>query len=112
MPAKKNHQVTQIRIFISSPSDVQEERDALEKVITEDLQRTIGKQNGLHIEPLRWENIVRPGLGDIQRQVSEQMGEYDIFIGIFWKRFGTPTATHESGSEQEFREAYKLMGRG
>ena len=104
MPATLRH----IRIFISSPGDVRPERDALEAVISDDLQRTLGRQHNLYLEPLRWENLARPGLGDIQSQVSEQMGAYDIFVGIFWKRFGTPTAKHESGSEEEFRDAYAL----
>ena len=97
-----------IRIFISSPSDVRRERDALEKVITQDLQQTLGKKHNLYLEPLRWEKRARPGMGDIQSRISRQMGEYDIFIGIFWKRFGTPTARSKSGSEEEFREAYSL----
>ena len=104
MPATLRH----IRIFISSPGDVRPERDALEAVISDDLQRTLGRQHNLYLEPLRWENLTRPGLGDIQSQVSQQMGAYDIFVGIFWKRFGTPTAKHESGSEEEFRDAYAL----
>ena len=104
MPATLRH----IRIFISSPGDVRPERDALEAVISDDLQRTLGRQHNLYLEPLRWENLARPGLGDIQTQVSGQMGAYDIFVGIFWKRFGTPTAKHESGSEEEFRDAFAL----
>ena len=42
-----------------------------------------------------------------QKNISKQLGEYDVFVGIFWKRFGTPTSEHESGSEEEFRGAYK-----
>ena len=104
MPATLRH----IRIFISSPGDVRPERDALEAVIKDDLQHTLGRQHNLYLEPMRWEKLARPGLGDVQSQVSQQMGAYDIFVGIFWKRFGTPTAKHESGSEEEFRDAYAL----
>ena len=52
-----------------------------------------------------------PGMGDVQQKVFEEMGPYDIFVGIFWKRFGTPTSEHESGSEAEFRDAYAKDGR-
>ena len=100
-------QTTRIRIFISSPGDVSEERDALEDLITNDLQLTLGRQHALYLEPLRWETRVRPGMGAIQERVFEEMGPYDIFIGIFWKRFGTPSAEHESGSEAEFRDAWE-----
>ncbi|MFK7844959.1 MAG: SUMF1/EgtB/PvdO family nonheme iron enzyme [Rhodothermales bacterium] len=95
-----------IRIFISSPSDVREERGVLEDLIKNDLQATLGRQHNLYLEPMLWENMVRPGLGDIQKRVFEEMGPYDIFVGLFWKRFGTPTSDHESGSEAEFRDAY------
>ena len=99
-------QTTKIRIFISSPGDVAAERDALENLIKTELQLTLGRRYNLYLEPLRWETYVAPGMGDIQQRVFDEMGAYDIFIGIFWKRFGTPTAEHESGSEAEFRDAY------
>jgi hypothetical protein len=31
----------------------------------------------------------------------------DVLIGIFWKRFGTPTMDGQSGTEHEFRTAYE-----
>ncbi len=96
-----------IRIFISSPGDVSNERDALESLIKNDLQSTLGRQHNLHLEPMRWEKMVTPGMGDIQKKVYEEMGPYDIFVGIFWKRFGTPTSEYGSGSEDEFRHAYR-----
>ncbi len=96
-----------IRIFISSPSDVREERKILESVINNDLQQTLGKQHGLTLEPILWETYARPTMGNIQKNIFEQLGDYDIFVGIFWKRFGTPTGEHDSGSEAEFRDAYK-----
>ena len=99
--------ITEVRIFISSPGDVREERDLLEDVITNELQPTIGKQLGLYLHPMRWEKMVTPHMGDIQKNVFKEMGEYDIFVGLFWKRFGTPTSEHESGSEAEFRDAYR-----
>ncbi len=97
---------TRIRIFISSPGDVREERDTLEDLVKNDLQLTLGRQHNLYLEPMRWETLITPGMGDIQKKVFEEMGPYDIFVGIFWKRFGTPTTEHESGSEAEFRDAY------
>ena len=99
--------IRKIQIFISSPGDVAEERDALELLIKDELQSTLGRQHNLYLEPLRWETLVTPGMtSDIQKKVFEEMGPYDIFIGLFWKRFGTPTPTHGSGSEAEFRDAY------
>jgi hypothetical protein len=46
-------------------------------------------------------------MGRPQEIVNTQIGEYDIFIGILWKRFGTPTGKAESGTEEEFQIAYE-----
>ena len=61
---------------------------------------------GISIELVRWETHTRPALGRPQGVINEQIGEYDIFIGIMWKRFGSPTGVAESGTEEEFRLAY------
>jgi hypothetical protein len=41
--------------------------------------------------------------------INEQIGEYDIFIGAMWRRFGTPSGVAGSGTEEEFRIAYKRL---
>lgn len=38
----------------------------------------------------------------------EQIPAFDIFVGLFWKRMGTPTSTANSGTEAEFRLAYEI----
>jgi hypothetical protein len=51
---------------------------------------------------------VHPGLGsDAQDVVNQQLPDYDIFIGIMWKRFGTPTSRAGSGTEEEYLRAYE-----
>ena len=104
--SKKRGDTTRYRIFISSPGDVNVERDVLEEIIRDDLQHKLGKQYNLYLEPVRWEKLARPSLGDIQTNIFEQLGEYDIFIGVFWNRFGSPTEEYSSGSEAEFYDAY------
>src|SRR5262245_43095503 len=84
-----------VRIFASSPGDVQEERAHLTTVVNE-LNETIAivaPEKKLSLELIRWETHAAPGLhvGGAQGSVSAQIPEYDIFIGIMWKRFGTPT---------------------
>jgi len=46
--------------------------------------------------------------GRAQALINKQIGTYDIFIGIMWKRFGSPTGAAASGTEEEFRLAYDL----
>ena len=58
----------------------------------------------------RWETDARPGrhLEGPQGLIDERMeiGDADVVIGIFWKRFGTPTADAASGTEHELRRAW------
>jgi formylglycine-generating enzyme required for sulfatase activity len=39
------------------------------------------------------------------------LGHYDVFVGIMWKRFGTPTGKAGSGTEHEFRSAAAQLGK-
>jgi Domain of unknown function (DUF4062) len=108
-----------IRIFVASPGDVQDEREQLGRVVQQlnQILTTLVPEAGLVLELVRWETHVHPGLGtDAQDVVSRQLqiGEYDVFVGIFWRRFGTPTARAESGTEEEFRiahHAWRELGR-
>jgi hypothetical protein len=99
-----------IRIFVASPSDVQLEREQLAKVINE-LNLTItavAPEKRVLLELVRWETHVAPSLGSgAQDVVNRQIGEYDVFVGILWKRMGTPTAVATSGTEEEFNRAYE-----
>jgi len=95
-----------IRVFVASPSDVQEERDQLRTVIDE-LNRLIGDEKGVVLELVRWETHVAPDMGRPQEVINRQVGPYDIFIGIMWKRFGTPTGHADSGTHEEFTAAFE-----
>lgn len=96
-----------LTVFVASPGDVVEERAALEEVVRE-LNITWSKTLGLRLELIRWETNVYPDFGkDAQDVVNRQIGDdYDIFIGIMWAHFGTPTRRSGSGTEEEFKKAY------
>jgi len=99
-----------LKVFVASPGDVQKEREILVKVISE-LNQTLtllAPEKGLALELIRWETHVAPGLGeDAQDVVNRQLPEYDVFIGIMWQRFGTPTKRADSGAHEEFLQAYE-----
>jgi Domain of unknown function (DUF4062) len=103
-------QVKKVRIFVASPGDVHSERDQLFKVINE-LNLTISAlapEKGIVLELVRWETHVHPGIGaDPQKVINLQIDDYDIFVGVMWKRMGTPTTTSQSGTEEEFQRAYE-----
>lgn len=98
-----------LRVFVASPGDVSEERDALSKLISE-LNLTISvvaPEKEVSLEVVRWETHAFPSAGRPQAVINEQIGKYDIFIGIMWTRFGTPSGVAESGTEEEFNRAYE-----
>lgn len=97
------------RCFIASPGDTSEERDLCDKVI-EDINTSMGSYFGFRLETVKWENNVHPAIGtDGQDVINEQLGlNYDIFIGIMYMRFGTPTPRAGSGTEEEFNRAVSL----
>lgn len=95
-----------LRIFLASPGDVQAEREMIFN-LKDDLDIIIGKQQNIKFEIVNWERNTYPGIGtDAQAVINDQIkDDYDIFIGIFWQRFGTPTSRYESGTEEEFIKA-------
>ena len=105
-----------IRVFIVSPSDVKNERDRVESVINE-INRSTAQDHSIRLECIRWESHVAPLMGRPQQVVLDQVAldKSDVFIGILWQRFGTPTGSsdinfHEymSGTEEEFQIAYSF----
>ncbi len=98
---------TILQVFVASPSDVQDERLALEAVVKE-LNATWSRSLGIVLELFKWETHVRPGFAqDAQSVVNDQSPrDYDVFIGIFWSRAGTATERAASGSIEEFERAF------
>ncbi len=105
-----------IDIFISSPSDVDEERKISLEVI-EQLNSMPHIADCYTLKPLAYEKIVPPAVGETpQRTVDRYMmqaDKADIFICILWSRMGTSVIDNEtgneyqSGTEYEFTAAYQ-----
>ena len=93
-------------VFVASPSDMQPERDALEQV-THELNLTWSRKLGMRLDLVRWETHGVPGFGAEGRDVlnRELPDNADIFIGLMWGRYGTPTSSAGSGTEEEFKRA-------
>lgn len=99
---------TVLRVFVASPQDVAEERGVFEDVVRE-LNNIWADTFGIRLDVVRWETRTTPGFGeDPQDVINKQISDsYDIFIGIMWTRFGTPTPRAGSGTEEEFLRAYE-----
>ena len=99
-----------LRLMIASPNDVTRERDLVETVL-DDVNRSLCAERNLHIDAVRWEADAYPGFhpSGPQGLIDSvlRIDECDVLVGIFWKRFGTPTKDAGSGTEHEIRQALK-----
>ncbi len=100
-----------IRIFISSPGDVAEERRKAKQVI-ESLQKRYADQ--LELIPVLWEDLAIPATASFQEGIElvlSQSQRIDVAIFILWARMGSPLGSafrrgdgseYHSGTEREF----------
>ena len=97
---------TVIRVFLASPGDVPQEREVAASVIRE-ANEVLAFHLGIILEVVRWEDMT-PGMGRPEQVILDQarLDDVDVFIGVLWGRFGTPTGVADSGTEEEFDIAY------
>ena len=103
--------ITKIKLFVSSPSDTLKERETVEK-ICDQINHNEGLKRSFHVYVYRWERDYTPDLGPPQKQITKELYDTDIFVGILWNRFGTPTKEYQSGTEEEFKTTLKLIKTG
>jgi len=99
-----------LRVVVASPADVQPERDVLPTVVDE-VNRGVAADRGLQLVLSRWETDAHPGFHAEGPQglidPILKITDCDLLVGVFWKRFGTPTAGGKTGTEHEFALAYE-----
>lgn len=117
MPRKTQETRRIYEVFIASPGDVAAERSIAFDVIA-DLNRIYERQKkDYRLEVRAWERHTYPNVGLPQEVINQQISisECNIFIGVFWKRFGTPPGSKRpddgrpylSGTEEETEMAIK-----
>jgi hypothetical protein len=98
----------ELRAVISSPDDVKDERQTLADLI-EKLNKNFAGL-GVTLSVRRWEDAP-PGFWEqgVQHHLDSflKIEDSDIFIGILWKKFGTPGRDGKTGIEHEFNKAYE-----
>ncbi|MFU8876515.1 MAG: tetratricopeptide repeat protein [Wenzhouxiangellaceae bacterium] len=102
--------ISTIRIFISSPGDVFEERTLAQRVIERVQAEFTGR---VVLEPVFWEHEPLLATDTFQTQIT-MPSEADIVVAILWSRLGTRLpkdftrkdgSRYESGTEFEFEDA-------
>jgi len=98
---------TILTVFVACPGDLQDEREQLKDIIDE-LNVTWSSTLGRRLEFMGWDTHATPGIGaDPQDVINRAINDtYDIFVGMMWTRFGSPTGRAGSGTEEEFNRAY------
>lgn len=101
-------QGTILRVLIASPSDVQQERQAIPEVIAA-WNAANSLERAVIIEPVKWESHAVPGLyGRPQEMINNQLVDIcDFLVGVFWTRLGTDTGVAPSGTAEEIEEFRK-----
>jgi len=90
----------EIVVFLASPSDVAEDREAVRRA-ARTVNDTVAKPFGLRLHVEGWETV-QPGLGRPQALINPLVGDCDVFVGLLNRWWGTPTGAYTSGFEEEF----------
>jgi Tol biopolymer transport system component len=110
-----------VRIFISSPSDVAEERKAAATLIEQELAKREAFRTPLKLDVFRYDDphsdtaflADRPAQASVDQR--SRSADAEIVVAILWARMGTPVRDpndqgkilYQSGTEQEIEEALK-----
>jgi energy-coupling factor transporter ATP-binding protein EcfA2 len=104
-----------IKILISCPGDVTYEKEQIIRMCKDFSDANHGRSN-IAFMVLDWRDYVGEFGTRGQQQLKEYFGVYDVYIGLLWKRFGTPPGSinpnykeNESGTEEEFYDAIEYQ---
>jgi hypothetical protein len=96
--------VTEVAVFIAWPGDNAAARDRARHVIAE-LDETFGKHHGVRVLAKDWKTHARPAGGNAQQNINNQVGAYDIFVGLLWTRLGMNAGRGRTGFVEEYEIA-------
>ena len=103
-----------IKLFLASPGDVLPERQLVIDAVDE-INKEVAPRTNSFVEVKGWEDT-HSGPGRPQDLINKEADKCELFVGIMWKKWGTPPANegpYTSGFEEEFElalERYKETG--
>tara|TARA_Y100000034_G_scaffold135976_1_gene210082 strand:- start:227 stop:2929 length:2703 start_codon:yes stop_codon:yes gene_type:complete len=87
-------------VFISSPSDMAEERQIVEEAVKK-FSETYSNR-GIAFKTVQSKDVASKFGETAQNVINDSIKGYDIYIGIMGAKFGTQTINFGSGTEEEF----------
>lgn len=103
-----------VSVFLASPGDLQVERRLANYAVSE-LNKGIARYFGFIVELKGWEDTISSA-GRPQAIINQELLGCELFIGIMWKKWGTPPDTkgqYTSGFEEEFElSSQNFLGNG
>jgi len=99
--------LTQYRVFIGSPSDLDAERKVFRDRLEQYTKRE-AEPRGVTFFPVGWEDTIG-GVGRPQKLINEDLKHCDYAVFVLHDRWGSPTGSgHSSGIEEEWESAEQL----
>jgi Domain of unknown function (DUF4062) len=93
-----------VKVFLASPGDLADERRAA-KAIADEFNALLAEELGYQVELVGWEDTISEA-GRPQAIINRDLERCEVFIGMMWRRWGTPPDNNgqfSSGFEEEFR---------
>lgn len=96
-----------IKVFLASPGDLVEERKSAKRIVEEENQNHAIPQ-GFQFELVGWEDTVAQQ-GRAQEVINRDLDQCNYFVGLLWKRWGSPpgpqAGLYSSGFEEEYKRS-------
>ncbi|MDD5319249.1 MAG: DUF4062 domain-containing protein [Methylococcales bacterium] len=92
-----------VKVFLASPGDLAEERSAA-KLVVDEINDLFAEEFGYQIELVGWEDTISV-YGRPQATINRELERCELFVGLMYKKWGTPPdtkGTYSSGFEEEF----------
>lgn len=102
-----------LKVFVGSPGDLQAERKKSREVVDR-VNRHLARNLGVYVELRGWEDTLL-GSSRPQQLINEDVREADLFIGLMWQKWGSPTSQnggYSSGFEEEYELAREQLNTG
>ena len=91
-----------VKVMIASPSDVDDERDIIRRVV-QDWNAAHSELQGLVLMPVGWDTHATPEAGSRPQAIinKQLLATSDLLVAVFWTRIGSPTGAAISGTVEE-----------